>query len=467
MGLVLMQGVAPAAIRDIVTRLRHVPCEEFCTDVSPAVASDLTELKHALRDLISQTVAVAADSPAEELRARVVGQLEREDVPVGDDGGYGVISSIKFDRPKEFPEWLIASVILAIPYGNDTSLYIYRLRGNSRRPVMAIESERYKQIGDAPGWLEYRVGRLPQTGEPFLITTGVTPSPASVWQGLRLRVWRVGPSPDQPVRLLSRTLGYCIEEPYYVALNSGGIGLIYPGWAVPPQIAGYRGVHYLEYSIKVGGATVVRDAGVDPDDLVKRWARYDVPKSASPETREWHLRLREPGWECGVGNTRMGVRTEQGREQLLAMAGCEKDGGNTPAAYAVFAPDSRGFRVVSVTSKPPEWLPDWSGTAVWNTGPDGATEAVAISTVEPVLPSGLANLAPVKVRLSIVVKDDGSVDSVSVENWPDQVGLVMPRFAAYDNGNSSQEWLAANQKTSPKPSMSSSPNNHGTPTDSR
>jgi hypothetical protein len=54
LALLLMQSAAPAAIRDIVTRLRHA--QEDGTNVLPAVSADLTALQHELRDLIADTV---------------------------------------------------------------------------------------------------------------------------------------------------------------------------------------------------------------------------------------------------------------------------------------------------------------------------------------------------------------------------------------------------------------------------
>ena len=61
--LLLLQGGAPAAVREIVTRLRGIDTEQLGTIVPPAVSADLTLMKHALRDLIAQTVRVSADLP--------------------------------------------------------------------------------------------------------------------------------------------------------------------------------------------------------------------------------------------------------------------------------------------------------------------------------------------------------------------------------------------------------------------
>jgi len=99
LALLLMQSASLSAVREIVTRLRHAP--EDGTNVAAAVSADLTALKHALRDLVEDTVRNGAGFGPKELRARVIAQLERDDVPAGDTGGYGVISAIEIERPKE------------------------------------------------------------------------------------------------------------------------------------------------------------------------------------------------------------------------------------------------------------------------------------------------------------------------------------------------------------------------------
>lgn len=428
LAVLLLRGLAQASVWEIVTRLRHVEHEEQSADVPAAAAADLTLLKHALRDLITQTVAQSGGATVETLQAQVIARLESEDVPVGDEGSFGVIASITLAKPKECAEWLVARVSLAIPYGDDTSLYVYRASKDSWWLIMTIESLGYDKVFGAPGWLQYRVARAPQTGELLLITTDVTPSPVSVWQGLRLKVWRVGTRPDRPVRLLSRTLGYCIEEPYELALYPGGFELLYLGEAVPPQVPGFRGIHYLAYAIHNRGPALIREMGIDPETVAMRWAGRELRAPESSETREWHRRFRDPKWDCGTGDSRMAVRSEFGTEQLFAVAPCGQTATTPPAAYMVLRASVQGLRVVSVSAKLPEWLEEPSNFTVRFPGVEGVTEPVAMATVEPRLPADYSGTLR-KVRVSFIVKADGSLDYISTE-WPDRPGLVIPAIRA-------------------------------------
>src|ERR1039458_7217680 len=96
------------SIRDIVSELRRFHGEENRdSEVPPEVSRNLQALKHGLRDMIIQTLAEPNSATAEPhaLATEVIEQLESEDVPVGDSGGYGVISNIEFSRPTEYPSW--------------------------------------------------------------------------------------------------------------------------------------------------------------------------------------------------------------------------------------------------------------------------------------------------------------------------------------------------------------------------
>lgn len=397
--LLVMQGVAQATVWDIVTRLRHVECEEICVDVSPAVAADLTALKHALRDLISETVRADGAASPGELQARVIARLEREDVPVGDVGGYGVILSIQIVRPKEYAEWLIATTTLGLPYEGDTSLYVYRARAGSWQLALSLEANGYDSIRGAQGGFDYRVG-VSAHRAPYLVTAAVNPSSVSVWRRLTLRVLEAGARPDSPVQLVSRTLTYCLEEPYQIAIHSGGFALLYEGDAADMRFAGYPGIHYIEYSIDHGRATVVKEAAADPGRLVKGF----------------------------IGVSRLVLRELSGREELFAVSGNDNGIYQSPSRYAVIHPNLRGIRVVSVSTKRPDWLPDSSPSWVLYSGVNGIAEPEVMSRVVPALPAGYSG-AQRKVRVSLVVRADGSVDYISTE-WPDQPGLVIPAIRA-------------------------------------
>jgi TonB family protein len=429
--LLLIQSVAPAAVRDIVTRLRHAP--EDGTEVPPAVASDLTALKHSLRDIISQTVNVAADVAPEDLQARVIAELERQDVPVGDDpldeGGFGIIRAIKLARPREYPGWLVASVSLAVPYGDDTSLYVFQVRNGVWQLAITVESNGYNSILGAQGWLQYRVGRSSGAGVPFLVTTDHNPWPSSNWQGLQLKVFQIGPQPDQPLRLVRREFFYWISEPYQVSIRPGGFGLIYEGERADDLTYEIIGIHFVEYGVRTGAASLVSEIAVDPELIATRWAKAGWPIASTwvdpaerGEASEWHRRMR--GLESACFDE---GRLENLGEQLLVGVQCSGPADDPlPPGYMVLRATSHGFRIASISSTRPEWYEIYERPACVP-APLGTTHPTAEQTVMPKLPDGFDSGT---VRLKVVAEADGSVSSVQVLDWPDRSGLVVPAIRA-------------------------------------
>ena len=289
------------------------------------------------------------------LQAEVISRLKAEGVPVGEEsGGFGTIEAIQFQRPAEYTGWIIATTTLSIPYGSDTSLYLFGTEGNAWKLLMMLEANGYATIAGAQGWLQYYVGLVGPGREPYLITTDVPPSWASVWRGLRLRVLRPGLKPELPVMLVRRTLDYFLDEPYQISVQRGGFSLLYLGFSVDKELAGFRGIHYLEYSVAGTRARVVHEAAVDPYNLVRRWAAQDwaiasrsIDTANLENARNWHelFHKQEPG--CGLRPIQLGQRKDGNRDVLLASCSCE------PSGYVLFAAGRQGFRIVSISQASP------------------------------------------------------------------------------------------------------------------
>jgi hypothetical protein len=433
----------PDSVRHIVSELRRFPVDpDDADDVPQPVATNLTRLKHALRDLIVDVVAApdAVKSAPDVLAARVTERLEEEDVPVGDEGDYGAIPRIEFRRPPEYPAWLVATTSLSIPYGLDTSLYLFEIQGNAWKNVLTVESNGYKEISGAQGWMTYYVAPPQPHQKPYLVTADITPALASVWQGLRVKVLRIGDTPETPIVLASRVLSYCLDDAYYFSIRAGGFGLIYLTFAVDPELAGYRGVHYLEYTVGVDRALRVKELTIDPSVVVSRWAARDWPTasrsvdaSAAGDLREWHQRFQKERWACGPGAISLSHRTERDHEQLLAVAGCTRGDEDATSAYVVFEARRDGFHIASISDAKPA-LPEEEHEQVYFAGIAGLSDPVLESAVRPKLPAGVAasGPSPVSLHLSIVVNENGTVDpSVDILDWPsDESRIVIPAIRA-------------------------------------
>jgi hypothetical protein len=430
--------VPSASIRDVVSDLRrfHIDSDSDW-EVPPTVSRNLELLKHGLRDMIIRTLATpnAAAMEPSALAAQVIDQLAREDVPVGDSGGYGVISRIEFHRSAEYPSWLVATTTLSIPYGDDTSLYLFELKNGTWKHMLTQESNGYKNISEAQGWLTYQVAPPPPGKDPYLITANVSPSPASVWQALRLKVLRVGADPDHPKLLAKRTLSYDIDDAYYFSVRANGFGLIYLGDAIDPDLAGYRGVHYLEYGVSSTRAWIERETAVDPYDIIQKWAAQEWTAARQPvnstesDLHEWHRRLRKDHWECGLSGLSLSHRLVDGTAQLLSVANCTEGQEQKTSAFAVLEADHDGFHIMSFSTTKPN-LPEMEWEETYLAGIKGLTDPVPVSTPQPKWPSDLpGSTGNVKLRILLTVDEHGQVSDVSLLDWPKQ-RIVMPAIQA-------------------------------------
>jgi len=435
-------AVAPSrSIRDIVSELRRFhtdPDKDAEGEVPPAIARNLKALKHGLRDMIVQTLATpaAVSQKPDALAAEVIERLKREDVPVGDTGGYGVISGIEFRRPPEYPSWLIATTTVSIPYGEDTSLYLFELREDAWKLALTQETNGYTNIRAAQGWLTYEVSPAPPGEKPYLITAQVSPASMSVWQTLQLRILRVGPDAEHSVLLAKRMLSYCLDDTYYFSVDAGGFGLMYLGNAVDQELAGNRGVHYLEYRVSGGRARVARDIGIDPYNVMRKWiarnwtlARQSIDPSAAGDLRGWHRRMQTGRWTCGFEGVSLSHQAVSGKEELLSVTECTEGQKEKPSAYAVLKATHNGFRIVKISNEKPD-VPD--GVSVARAGIEGLMKPVPMRVPQPAWPAGVPAAAKeLKLRLSVVVDEHGDVTNVSLLDWPDdRYRVVVPAMEA-------------------------------------
>ncbi len=356
-------------------------------------------------------------------------------MPVGDWGGFGVIAGIHFSRPKEQPDWLIATTSLGIPYGIDTSVYVFEAQSGTWKNVLSVESNGYTEIRGAQGWLTHYVVPSKPGKKPFLVTAEVTPSPTSVWQGLRLRVLRVGPTPDRPVVVAKRSLSYCLDESYHIAVHADRFELIYLAEAVDPELAGFRGVHYLEYRLGEDGASVVHERAIDPYNMMNRWAAENwrvasksVVETALEPARMWHDKFRISQWACGLSGFKLAERSHGDRTELIAVSECTQGRERTQAAYVTMVVTNGQFRIDSVSASERE-LNDSAGYIVYNGGGVGVTDPIPDSTPAPRLDGNISaqTANDAKLQFSIVVNEDGTVGTISIDNWPAELSeIVMP-----------------------------------------
>jgi hypothetical protein len=242
-----------------------------------------------------------------------------------------------------------------------------------------------------------------------------------------LKVLRVGRSPDKPHILATQTLGYCLDEPYFLSIRAAGFGVIYLGNSIDPELAGWRGVHYIEYAVSAKNASVVRNLAVDPYNFMGRWAAKSgaiasksVTPSAKKSVQQWHQRFRMSTWACGLGQIHVGQGLDGDSEKLLAEVGCEKGNAESPSAFALLTPGKHGFEIISISEKGSKLASEPEGDSVYSGGRPEITNPIPLTIIQPKLPVGIhvTTANPVKLQLLITVNEDGSVGSVNIPDWP-------------------------------------------------
>jgi len=204
---------SPAAIRRTVKELQAFPEEEFPSAVPPAAALGLATLKHQLRDLLLQALKGSTEVQASAVREVLEQQLLAAGVElIGSDWNrrthpYGNVVGIKVETPSEMTGGLAVTTTLAIPCGEDSSLYLLRREEGRWQLQIAVESDGYTKISGAQGNLRYAASPRDASGEWFAVVTRTNPWCTSNWHAIQYRVLRPAESPYEPRELFSKVAG--------------------------------------------------------------------------------------------------------------------------------------------------------------------------------------------------------------------------------------------------------------------
>jgi hypothetical protein len=208
------------------------------TDVPEAAKTLLTQLKHGLRDLIADTLNNRDNRSATplQLRSQVVNRLAQNNIKVvypNDEEPpdevydpdkpepeikflYGEVNRIKIQTPAQHLNLLAITTTVSVPYGSDTSLYLFRRANDSWQLVLAHEANGYKDITGAQAQFDYAVSPPNETGRFFIVAAHIPPWFVSCWSSLKYSVLRIGREPYAPQVLLQSkgSVFRCDEPPY-------------------------------------------------------------------------------------------------------------------------------------------------------------------------------------------------------------------------------------------------------------
>lgn len=258
------------------------------TDVPEAAKTLLMQVKHGLRELIGDTINRTDNRNATplQLRAQVVQRLAQakikviypndEEPPEAVDPDinapeiiflYGEVRRIKIQTPAHHPNLLAVTTTVSVPYGEDTSLYLFRRANGYWQLVLAHEASDYKDITGAQAQFIYAVSPPDENGNFFIVAAHIPPWFVSCWSSLRYSVLRIGQEPYTPQVLLQSksSVFRCEEPPYEVHVQPKGFHLVFVDHQLMDKLNGSEGVERediknqsaVKYKVEGGKVTLI------------------------------------------------------------------------------------------------------------------------------------------------------------------------------------------------------------------
>ena len=259
-----------------VEGLRRIHTNSFETNI-PAIAKPLiSDLKQGLREVVDELLSAEGGYTNPQLvEAWLIEGLRQSGISIDstecasvvsdDDNGfdYGAIYSITVQRPLDSVDLIAVTTTIAIPYGEDTSLYLFKYVDGKWTLILADEANGYDSITGAQSTFKFGISQPDHGGNFFVVTASVNPWPTSNWQRITYRVLRPGPNAFAPKVLLShgQTIWLVDEPPYTLQVGDDQF------------VLSFRDEGYL--SLQNDGEEI----GID-DPRGKRFVRYRVGRDS-------------------------------------------------------------------------------------------------------------------------------------------------------------------------------------------
>ncbi|WP_438035362.1 hypothetical protein [Sorangium sp. So ce204] len=259
----------------------------------------LRALKAELRGVVGRALDAVEGAPAA-ARARAMAELGRLGVrPAGEERRWGSLLDLRVERPAAHPELRVALLTLAVPCGEDSSLYVFERGRAGFRLALAHESDPSERTSEG-NRLSY--GFLPgrPKGRWALAVSSAESSCVSLWRTLTTRVLLEGSDPLHPRAAFANSLRFHMPAGYTLAVSAGGFTLRWTG--DPTFLPWYPRWDALAARYTVEGDSVRRARPLAPDAesfvyawLGLEWAEAErwLCPAASPSAGErWHRELR-------------------------------------------------------------------------------------------------------------------------------------------------------------------------------
>jgi hypothetical protein len=194
-----------------------------------------SEIREFLTESLSQGAAWGASNAGDlrglllaELRKKGV-ELRRQDEEEPGKGFFGNIEEIKVDVPDYLPDKMAITVTLQIPYGSDSSFYVFQKTGYAWRLIIVKEANDYSDIGGGLEGFDHQFSPPTSEGNWFVVVGNTHPWPSSCWNAITYSVLAPGPDPDKPSVLFHKENGIyrCEDELFKLHTTSDSFRVSY------------------------------------------------------------------------------------------------------------------------------------------------------------------------------------------------------------------------------------------------
>lgn len=323
--------------------LRSVPEQEDPTHVPLEARIWMADAKQELREMAEEVM--ESESEAACVREQLLAKLAEESITIADhDGGFGQLLFLDVTAPPGHDDLLAVSFEISIPHGSDSVLYLYR-RGQL---IDQRQENDYDSIGYALGSFQWKISPADADGAFLVLTSAISPSPASNWQTLTYTVDRVVPWCDVPQTIDRGTpeifLGWDELE---LRVTPNGYGLRFAAGDFDSLVR----MRVLEYA--VDGDRVVRIDPVAelpqgfvrewfsmPDEDAMRWSDVQRPPWPDGEYKWWG-----PTTQCVDGSWQVRLDAEVSADEYFS-------------TYYIVTEDNGKYRMREIRDEPRPGCPE-------------------------------------------------------------------------------------------------------------
>ena len=320
------------ALRGIV-----VPERPFATDIPPVARVLMANAKAELRELAGTLLRdqpAGAKAAAANLTTALRDALNETEVLKECDSQYGALLTPVVTAPAA--DLVAVQVVLAIPCGQDASLFLFRHEDGRWRLVLDHERNDYEEVSGGSGDLSFRVSAPDPRGSYLVISADITPWCSSNWQSMRYDVFRINSGWRDPEPIAGGVEVIYLEDEIGLDVAPDSFSLTFAGSSIDPSrvVRGYQRHYRVEAGNRLTRVDPIADTPLefveewllmneDHKPLVEGGGEFAVPARCSDGVWEIHYDLyRDDGEEPAY----FYVAEENGAFRMVAAGKAQREG---------------------------------------------------------------------------------------------------------------------------------------------